>query len=71
MNEQERNNLKTLIQDPRWQTFHRFVELTRENIKSHSCLRDSEWETLKALLIQEGQLQGINHLMQEMLLHAA
>ena len=70
LNEIEKNNLKTLLQDPRWQTFQRFVELTKENIRSGSSLRDTEWETLKAVLTKEGQIQGINHLIQEMLLNA-
>lgn len=55
----EKSQIKQLLQDPKWQTVERFVEVVIEHIKENSPLRETNDETLREFLIQEGQIRGI------------
>ena len=61
----EKSQIKQLLQDPKWQTVERIVEVVIEQIKDNSPLRETNDETLREFLIQEGQVRGIRKLIKE------
>ena len=67
---QEKSQIKALIYSPQWKTIERVAELLVAKIQEENPVRDSEYETLKTLLMQEGQKQGIKRLLQELFLQA-
>ena len=62
----EKSQIKSLLQSPQWATLERVIELLIRNIKDQSCLRESEWETLKATITREAEESGIRRLVQEL-----
>ncbi len=62
----ERQQIKSLIQNPNFKAFEAFADQYCDKIQYDTVVRDTEWETLKAALLQEGQVQGIKKLIQEM-----
>ncbi|KKK82298.1 hypothetical protein LCGC14_2804780 [marine sediment metagenome] len=70
LSKQEKQQIRVLLQDPRWKTAERLAELLINNLKENSNMRDTEWETLKATILEEGQIQGIRNLIKELYLNA-
>ena len=62
----EKSQIKQLLQDPKWQTVERIVEVVIEQIKDNSSLRETNDETLREFLIQEGQIRGIRKFIKEL-----
>ena len=62
----EKQQLKYLLQDPKWQVVERIVKLNLDRISMQSKLKDNEWDTLKATIFDEGQIMGITSLIQEL-----
>ncbi len=67
MTENEKNQIKSLIQDSRW----RIVENLAQEICNKIALeemvdRDTEWETTKGFLLARGQILGIQRLLKTM-----
>jgi len=62
----ERAQLKALIQDPKFRTLERMADLLCDKIAYESSVRESEWETLKTTVEQEGKVRGIKQLIQEL-----
>lgn len=62
----EQSQIKQLLQDPKWQTIERVVELVIERIKDNSSLRETNDETLREFLLQEGQVRGIRIFIKEL-----
>lgn len=62
----EKNQIKSIILSPAWG----IIELIRkdliQNIQNQTKLQDTEWETLKTTIFNEGQIAGINKLVQEL-----
>jgi dihydroneopterin aldolase len=65
----ERLQIKQLIQSPQWATLERLANEICETLKE-SSVRETEWDTIKATLLQEGQVLGIKKLLQEAYKHA-
>lgn len=63
-NEQELAQLRNLIQSPQWQTFIAFAEGLCASIKTEPHAYDTEWDTIKDALLAEGQVRGIQNLLQ-------
>lgn len=61
----EKAQIKALLQSPQWGSLDHLVKDVLESVKENSLVKETEWETLKATLIQEGQVQGITRLVQE------
>lgn len=61
----ERAQLRQLMQQPQWRAFEHLVEEFVAKIKDESIVQDSEWDTLKKALMNEGQARGIRNLIQE------
>jgi len=62
----ERAQLKGLIQDPKFRTFERVANLLCDKIAYESSVRETEWETLRTTLTQDGKIRGIKQLIQEL-----
>ena len=62
----EKQQLKHLLQDPKWQVVERIVKLNLDRISMQSKLKDNEWDTLRATIFDEGQITGITGLIQEL-----
>ena len=50
-----------------WSAIEDFARQYCDKIQYDTIVRDSEWETIKAALIQEGQVQGIKKFLQELM----
>ena len=61
----EQKQIKALVQDPKWQTLENLVEELIEKIRDDSIVGDSEWETLRTALLNEGRIRGMRDLIQE------
>ena len=68
MTKQEQSQIRNLIQSPQWATLERLAQLVVDKIKDDSTIRETEWETLKATVEQEGEVRGIKRLLQEIML---
>ena len=62
----ERDQIRHIIQSPQWQTIERVAELYVQKLKEQSTTRSTQWETLKATLIEDGQIMGIRNFFQEL-----
>lgn len=62
----EKKQIRDLMQSPQWQTLERVAEIIKTNFQVNSTIRDTEWETLKAVCIQEGKIKGISEFFQEL-----
>ena len=60
------NKVKALIRDPKWPAVADMVEHYCVEISNNSPVRDSEYETLKTLFIQEGKIQGVREFYQRL-----
>ena len=53
------------MQSPQWAAFEQLVAEMCAKIESTSNLQDTEWETLKSVVLNEGRVRGIRELIQE------
>lgn len=65
LSKHEKQQLKYLVSDPKWKVVERLADLLIEKIRENSPVRDSEWETLRTTLEQEGKIRGIKEFIQE------
>mgnify|MGYP001567786782 FL=1 len=63
--QQEKQQLKAILSDPRFQTVENLAQIVIADIRKDSCVKETEWETLKETLLQEGQQRGIIRFIQE------
>ena len=61
----EKSILRNLIQSPPFRVVENIANELIEHIKDQSNLKDTEWETAKSVALEEGQIQGIRQLIQE------
>lgn len=66
LTEAEKSQVRAIIQSPQWRAVERVANLFRENIESDSVVRDSQWDTLKTALINEGKSRGIKGFIDEL-----
>lgn len=64
MTEQELAQLRGIVQSPQWQTVIAFSEKLCVSIKTEPLTYDTEWESTRDTLINEGQVRGIKNLLQ-------
>ena len=66
----DKSQIKQLIQSPAWRVVEQIAQDFITRTRDAGVVRDTEWDTLKSALSQEGQVQGINGLIQELYKHA-
>ncbi len=62
----EREQIKAILQSPQWQVIERMAEIYCDRVKYDSMIADSQWETLRRLLINEGKVRGVKEFIQEL-----
>lgn len=65
ISDRDKQNLKQLIFSPQWKVVEQVVEMMCQDIRGRSKITDTEWETLKKILTDEGEERGIKRLMQQ------
>lgn len=58
----EKSMLRQLIQSPTWSIIERLAQKQIDKIKTDSYVKETEFETIKTVLLSEGQIQGITNL---------
>mgnify|MGYP007031185404 CR=1 FL=1 len=66
LSQQEISGIKQLLNSPYWKTVENVAEQIINKIREEGIIKDNEWETLKTAVNQEGQVQGIRRLFQEL-----
>ena len=66
INQNEKSQIKALLQSPQWKTVEQVANELCDKVAYDSKVRDTEWDTLKTTLIDEGQVRGIKRLIQEL-----
>ena len=61
--QQEKSQIKALLQDPRWPTIQRVIEQVISETQDTFVVKDDQWETLKATITREAKVQGIRELL--------
>jgi hypothetical protein len=62
----EQQQIKALLQDPKWAVIENQANDLCDKIKYDTAIRNSEFETLKAVFMNEGQVQGIKRFIQQL-----
>lgn len=62
----ERQQVKQLLQSPQWSSIQLLAQKLDEKWKDESNVRETEWETLRALLENEGRRRGLSLFIQEL-----
>ena len=62
----EKQQIFSLLQSAQWPAIEQFSESLCEEIKNGAFIGDTEWETVKSFLLQEGQVQGIKRFLAEL-----
>ncbi len=65
--DRDRAALRNLFQSPGWRVVEQITKELTDQYKSDPVVRDTEWETLKTALMNEGRVRGINSLLQELM----
>lgn len=65
ISEPEKSQLKNLLGSPVWQTILKICDEYCLKVKGNSPIRESSDETLKELYLQEGKVEGVRNLIQE------
>ena len=65
LNNQEKSQIKALLQSSHWAMVERLAELVIKDIEDTPLIRDSQWETTKATFEKEYQVKGIRHFLSE------
>ena len=66
----EKTQLKQLMSSPQWGALESLAAKLREKLRDEFGVQGDQWDTLKQTLLIEGQIRGINRLMQEAFQHA-
>lgn len=61
----EKKLARGLLQTPQWRIAELIADEMCDKLKTDSVVRESEWETLKTALLNEGQIRGIRNFLQE------
>lgn len=61
----EKMQLRQLVQSPQWGTMERLANMLCDKMKEESAVKDTEWDTLKTTLLNEGIIRGIKSLVKE------
>lgn len=64
---QEKSMIRALITDARWPVIEKLAELVNQKIEQEPVLKDSQWNTIKSVIIKEGKKQGVKRFLDELL----
>lgn len=61
----ERTQLRQLLQSPQWGSFEHLMKDLLDKWRDEFGAKDTEWETLRNTLTNEGKIKGVTELSQE------
>jgi len=64
LNPGQKEQIRKLVSSPYWELLKQIAESLHHEIQKRNKIKDTEWETLKELLINEGKCQGIKEFLQ-------
>ena len=67
LTDNEKSQLRTLITDPKWSAVEKAKEIYCAGERDNSPLRETEFETLKALMANEYKVQGVREFLQRLI----
>lgn len=70
ISKQEKSRMKMIVCSPDYDIIKKIGDELKDKIKSENVVRDTEWETVKALLDREGQVKGIDRIIKELFLNS-
>jgi hypothetical protein len=70
LSDNEKLQIRQMLQNPQWQAIEHLITETCANLESESTVRETEWDTVKTTLTNDGMIKGIRHLSQEIWKHA-
>ena len=62
----EREQIKAMLQSPQWQVIERMADLYCDRVRYDGVVSDSQWDTLRRALTNEGKVRGIKEFIQEL-----
>ena len=62
----ERTMVKNLLTQPQWRLAEQIANEMCSKLKEDSIVRNTEWDTIQAALLNEGQIRGIRNFIQEL-----
>ena len=62
----EKSQIKMILQNPQWQTIERMAGLFCDKVSYESVVRETQWDTLKTSLLNEGRVRGIKDFLKEL-----
>lgn len=62
----EKGMCKQLLSTPQWKIAEQIANEMCSKIKEDSVVRATEWDTLQATLLNEGQIRGIRNFIQQL-----
>ncbi|MFZ2151791.1 MAG: hypothetical protein WAV09_01640 [Minisyncoccia bacterium] len=65
MNDKDKSTIKTLFTRPEFRSIENLANYLVQRIREEPKVRETEWETIRETLTQEGQVAGIKRLLQE------
>mgnify|MGYP001564357725 CR=1 FL=1 len=66
ISKQTKAQVKALLTNPHWRAVEEVANELCAKIQGQSVIQDTEWETLKATLLREGEERGIRRLLHEL-----
>lgn len=66
LTEIEKQQILFILQSPQWRTIEQFSKYLCNEIKDEPSIRDTEWETVKTILFNAGQVEGIKRFINEL-----
>lgn len=62
----EKIQIRQLLQSPQWATAERLASLLTDSIAYNSKVKETQWDTMRTLLLEEGEVRGIRKYIQEL-----
>lgn len=66
IDKKEQSYLKDVVHSQAWGIIQRLATLYCDKIKRERIVKDTEWDTIKSALYQEGQIEGIKKFIAEL-----
>lgn len=63
----DKSALLSMFQSNGWRVFEQISRELQDKYNRDTVVRDSEWETIKTALMNEGMVRGIGNLLQELM----
>lgn len=66
MNKQTKDIVKSIVKSPQWSAFELVAEEIIKKIEDDPVLKDTQFETIKAICLKEGMKKGIRRFINQL-----